>query len=70
MNEVVKAALLEAGEELAKLSIAQTLLIAKAYSASTPGVIDDTIVMGIEKLNELFLKDLVEKINPNDGVQV
>lgn len=66
MDEQVKAALLEAGEEITKTSLAQALLVAKAYAASTESTIDDSVVAGVQMLNDAFLAGLVEKINPAD----
>ena len=66
MDAKVKEALLEGGEELAKLGIEQALKIAEAYAASSESTIDDSVVAGVKMLHEAFLKDLVDKINPND----
>lgn len=66
MDASVKAALLEAGEEAAKLGLKQAVAIAKVYAASTESAVDDTIVAAVEMLEKSFLADLLEKINPND----
>lgn len=66
MDESVKTALLEAGEETLKTGLEQALLIAKAYSISTESTVDDTVVVGIQMLYDAFLKDLADKINPAD----
>lgn len=66
MEENLKAAVLEAGEELAKLGLKQAVAIAKVYAANSESSVDDTIVAAVEMLEKSFLADLLEKINPND----
>jgi len=66
MDENVKSALLELGEESTKVLLEQALKVAKAYAASSESSIDDTVVAGVETLYNAFLKDLADKINPAD----
>ncbi len=66
MDENVKSALLEAGEEVTKTALDQALKVARAYAASTESTIDDGVVTAVEMLNNAFLKDLADKINPAD----
>lgn len=64
MDAQVKTALLEAGEEITKAALEQSIKVAKAYAASSGNPVDDTVVAGIEMLYNAFLKDLADKINP------
>jgi hypothetical protein len=67
MDEGVKVALLEAGEETTKTALEQSLKVAKAYVASTKDTsVDDSVVNGIQMLYDAFLADLADKINPHD----
>jgi hypothetical protein len=66
MDEQVKSALLEAGEEVTKTALEQSLKVAGAYAASSESTVDDTVVQGIQMLYNAFLKDLADKINPAD----
>ena len=66
MDENVKVALLEAGEETLKTSLEQAMKVAEAYAASSESTVDDTVVAGVKMLYDAFLKDLADKVNPND----
>ena len=66
MDEKVKTSLLEAGEEVTKVALEQTLKVAEAYAASTTSPVDDAVVSGVKMLYDAFVKDLAEKINPED----
>lgn len=66
MDEKVKTALLEAGEETTKVALEQCLKVAEAYAASSESAVDDSVVAGVKMLYEGFVKDLADKINPAD----
>jgi len=66
LSENTKTALLEAGEEITKVSLSQSVLVAKAFAADSESVVDDQVVAGVEMLQKAFLDQLVDKINPND----
>ena len=65
-DETKKAALLEALEEVTKVSLKQVLAIAKVYAADSASMVDDTVVNSVQLLHDAVLADLVEKINPAD----
>lgn len=66
LSPEMKTSLQEAGEETLKVALEQTLKVAEAYAASTESTVDDTVVAGVRMVYDAFLKDLVEKVNPND----
>lgn len=66
LSESTKAAALEAGEEVLKVALEQSLKVAEALAADSESEIDDSVVAGIKMLKSAFLDGLVEKINPAD----
>lgn len=66
LSESTKLAALEAGEEVLKVALEQSLKVAEALAADSESEIDDSVVAGIKMLKSAFLDGLVEKINPAD----
>lgn len=62
----LKTALLEAGEELAKVALNQTVKIIEAQAEESKSVMWVSMASGAKTINNAFLQNLADKINPAD----